>query len=303
MSGNNWSKGIATLALSAVLLLTMFGLLFYAYQIGVGSGSKQAEANGYAAEYPADTAKRIDQCWAKAESSDQQECIEDAIKSSHESQRSEKDLRAQREMSDWAFWLLVITAIQTPVTIAGLLALLETIKQGSEANLISRQSVEAATRAWVTIKAEEVIGFNLVNGAPHFTARLKIKNIGSSPAVEVSYFMSMAFGDDPKNDVDETLKMYRNSKIEWKDAILFPSDHFVHRASCEQSDVNPQIARVAIYMIAAYKTVFSDEWHFTAHLYQVIDRRRDDGLIEFANYPYGNYLHLRPNPDFVGYAT
>jgi hypothetical protein len=61
--------------------------------------------------------------------------------------------------------------------------------------------------------------------------------------------------------------------------------------------------KMGFYIVARYRTVFSKKSRFTAHLFQVIDSRRDDGLVDLDRLPFGEWLILRPNSDFLGYAT
>jgi hypothetical protein len=173
-----------------------------------------------------------------------------------------------------------------------------------QANRIARSGVEAQLRAWITIKIAEVVGFRMVNDQPRFHIRTVVKNIGQTPAMEVSYYMSMAFGDDPGAHLEETIKFFRTAKIAWKDAILFPRDKMERRNSCEHEGHPPaQITKIGLYVVAMYQTVFSKQPRFTAHLYEIWDLRREDGAIDLKSPPYGEHLRLRANSDFLGYVT
>jgi hypothetical protein len=187
--------------------------------------------------------------------------------------------------------------------ISGFLVLIA-IGLAYQANRIARSGVEAQLRAWIIIKITEVIGFRMFNEKPQFHIRSVVKNIGQTPAKEVSYYMSMAFGDDPRAHLDETIQFFRTAKIAWKDDILFPRGKMERRNSCEHEGNPPaQVTKIGFYVVAMYQTVFNRQPRFTAHLYEVWDLRRDDGAIDLKDPPYGKNLRLRPNSDFLGYVT
>jgi hypothetical protein len=128
-------------------------LLSFGINIGTGLGYHDAQSHRNTAQYPSDTDKRIERCFTDSDTTRAQECVEDAVTTSHENQRSEYDLQAQRDMAQWAFWLLIVTSAQFPLTVAGLLALVVTIRQGQDglteagkANRISREEMEASHR-------------------------------------------------------------------------------------------------------------------------------------------------------------
>jgi len=175
---------------------------------------------------------------------------------------------------------------------------------GQEANKIARAGVDSQLRAWITVKITDVIGFRMVNEQPHFHIRYVVKNIGKTPALDVSFFASMAFGENPRAHLDETIKHFRSAKIAWQDAILFPGDELERRSSCENSgETPPSVVKIGFYTVAKYKTALSKRLRFTAHLFDVIDTRRDDGLIDLDSPPFGDKLVLRANSDYPGYAT
>ncbi|MFL0670944.1 MAG: hypothetical protein ACJLS3_05800 [Erythrobacter sp.] len=159
--------------------------------MGQSSGFHQAEANGYAAQYPSDTQKRIEECLAKRPIGDVPECMEAAIRASHESQRSEQDLKAQRDMSEWAWWLLIVSIAQIPLSIAGLGALIVTIRQSREANEIARGIGEAQVRAYVKCGNVtcKTIGQDEANDL--YSLVIETQNLGQSPALELQVIVGI----------------------------------------------------------------------------------------------------------------
>lgn len=204
MSDSNWGIRITAVGCVAAILLIACGLSVCIYSMGWSSGLHHAEANGYAAEYPADTKQRIDDCLNGGFGREFAKCIEEAITSSHDAQRSEQDLQAQRDMSEWAFWVMVIAGASLVVTTIGTGFLAwqvgltrEAVEETSKAtyemvkqNAISERSLDALYRPRVHIKAFGPLAqaeamANFQNDAmgtrlPLF-ARVSLKNVGNEP--------------------------------------------------------------------------------------------------------------------------
>jgi|tagenome__1003787_1003787.scaffolds.fasta_scaffold20923751_4 hypothetical protein len=190
------------------------------------------------------------------------------------------------------------------IGLAGAVGLVTALGLTIWSNIIARQSAEAQVRAWLTIEFEEVIGFRMVNKQPHFKARLKVENVGKSPALAITYWMGMAFGGEGREHLDNAVGRYLKTNLDWKEGSLFPSDNFVRKTSCEHNGEPPGITKVSVYLIAVYRTALSRKTRITAHLYDVIDTRRTkDWTIDFRDPPSGDRLYMRTNKEFPGYAT
>jgi len=134
MLTSDWRKYAKLAGLTAAGLTACLILLFAGIWAGYISGQGNAESEYHTERYSADTTQAINDCFLKtnAASRDAQECVTEAIQSGRDSQRSEQDLNAQRQMAAWAKALLVVTIIQLPIGVVGLLALIITIRQGRE---------------------------------------------------------------------------------------------------------------------------------------------------------------------------
>lgn len=180
--------------LSAAFVLA--GVLAFSYHLGDLAASKRAQGDSYAAQYPADTDKRIADCPTGASVPSLKQCIEEAITASHDAQRSEKDLGAQRQMADWAFWVLIVSCAGTTITAIGTAFLAIQIKLTREAvtdtgkatvamekqNDLATEAMQRQLRAYlgcIEIRAREF----RPGKTPTFS--FKIKNAGQSPAVRV----------------------------------------------------------------------------------------------------------------------
>jgi hypothetical protein len=171
--------GFASLAFAVLVL-------FAGYFIGRSGGFYDAEANGYSRQYQAATEQRVSDCFRQRQPpSAAANCVEKAIDASHEEQRAEHNLDAQRQMADWAWWLLIVTALQTPITLVGIVLLLRNIQQADAANEISRQAMTAENRAWIEIEILSLGDLRYVEENFRLTVKFRFRNIGKSVALNV----------------------------------------------------------------------------------------------------------------------
>ena len=157
------------------------------YLTGLSEGTHRAEAENYAAQYPADTDKRVEHCFAGAEAS-VRPCIEEAIATSHEAQRNERDLNAQRDMAKWAKWLLIVTIVTLFISVAGLLALLRTIRQGHEANEIAKDAIAQGNRAWLRLKIDREASYTVHSDFYSIQLKGSVENKGNGVANDIKLF-------------------------------------------------------------------------------------------------------------------
>lgn len=224
MSESNWGGRIAVIGCAVAVLFILWGLSVSIYSQGWASGLHQAEANGYAAEYPSDTDERLKKCLADGFSSDAKKCVEEAIASSREAQRSEQDLKAQRDMSEWAWWLLIVSLAQIPIGVGGLLALVVTIRQGREGLKIAQNTVVLENRAWLKLEVAHG-GIRKVGGDDlNASVKLTMQNVGRTPAIIVAinigtHIMETA---DPKPSPKD-IAFQANQQI-----TLYPNDNLEH---------------------------------------------------------------------------
>lgn len=182
MSGGDWSVRdtiiVGLFGLFAVVVLA--GAIF---ATGYSKAAHRIEAQNYASQYPADTNERIAACPTESVVA-LRKCIEEVVASAREDQRSEQDLNAQRDMAEWAWWLLVISFATLIVSGFGLLALLKTINQGQEANDIARTAFIGELRPWVDV---EVVSVSMSAKSDTFELDVdfKVTNRGKTPALKV----------------------------------------------------------------------------------------------------------------------
>jgi hypothetical protein len=236
------------------------------------------------------------------------DCIKEERQTARQGRHDEYDLQAQFVMSVWTRYMGVAAIIGMAVGIFGLGLVFVTFHETRKANEIAREAFEAQLRPWVKIDLKEAVRFILVSEGgtekAHFHAQVTIENIGASPALKVSYFAAMAFVEPTKAHLDATISMYADGTFAWNEPNLFHGDNIERRISCEHDgDMPSEPIELGYYIVVLYQTPFSAKPRYTAQVYQVFDRRRDDGLIDFANPPHGDKILVRHNDDFVGYVT
>jgi hypothetical protein len=194
MLGSYWREHREIVRLGVIasgLLFAAVALYGLGVLVGQNLGYYDAQADGYAAQYPYDTDQRVEQCFTQSVGTAAKECAQDAIAAGRENYRDEQDLNAQRQMAKWALWLLIFTAGQSVLGFLGFLILIVTIRQGREANEIARQ----ARRPWVGLQVA-LTEVSKVSEAPAtfaFDYEVHMENTGQSAATDVSLFYATGF--------------------------------------------------------------------------------------------------------------
>ncbi len=181
--GGEWRSVLRISLIGLACLAFCIMVLFTGYFIGQSAGFYDAQANGYAGQYREATRQRIDECFRKGGPSPATtRCVEEAVTTGHEDQRSEGDLNAQRDMANWAWWLLIATFAQIPFTAVGIILLLRNIQQADAALIEARRIGEAQTRAYLSVSACTV-----VFAKDKISILPKLQNSGQSPALRVKW--------------------------------------------------------------------------------------------------------------------
>lgn len=213
MSESNRSRYVAIGLVGIGVFAALTILSAYAFQLGDLGGSKRAEQHGYQAEYADRTNQRVDTCFKDGAAS-ARECVEKAVSDNREQQRSEADLRAQREMADWAFWMLIVSTASLGVTSIGTIFLAWQIMLTREAvedtgkatkamerqNDIAEDSAIRQLRAYVSI-GEVSINEPFGEGAAYIS--VIVKNDGTTPALLTSFFSSLRCLGEFGNELSE----------------------------------------------------------------------------------------------------
>lgn len=190
MSRSDWRKFLKIVGLASAAFLLASLLYVGGFYIGHASGEYEGQANSAAKQYPSDTQRIVDECFKLPSRAAASECVEEAYQTSHENQRAEYDLKTQREMSDWAWWVLVIGILQFFATIItlGLIKLtldatLEAVKDtgiATNAMLTSNDMQQKAIRAYISVHQIHFSSPLVKDGK--ITGKFEYTNTGQSPA-------------------------------------------------------------------------------------------------------------------------
>lgn len=246
----DWSKhsdiirwvGLTFAALTGAVIMLTIGL-----SIGGGLGYYEAQADGYAAQYPNETDQRVAECFDQAVGASAKKCTQDAIEAGRDDQRSEKDLGAQQQMAQWAYWLLLLTVAQSLLGIGGFIALLVTIQQGRDANKITRETGRKQVRAYLGVTSVTMEDGD--NGDPKFVVNLS--NNGVSPADVTRLRISVIWMGTPVETV-----MVSDVKVEFRVHAAMPTTIPVDITSGIDKCVGDGFFIVSIVII--YKDIFTD---------------------------------------------
>lgn len=282
MSESDRSRHVALIGASLAAISVICGTLTYSYHMGELSGRKDAQAEGYAAAYPNDTSKQIADCWTKADTATAQECVAGAIQASHEAQRSEADLSAQRQMSDWAFWALIVGILMAFITTIGTYLIFRQVEltrkavedtgNATDAMLDANEIARAAQRPWVAIDCH-LVKFERKS---HFmTAELivEFKNIGKNIAYDCYHCAHVnivnPYNREPINQIMNRFDKARSDKFKPNDPFI-PGDTSEIRirsnfAFFRNDSVTDQLSPVSATVTAAayYKSSPAGKWHET----------------------------------------
>ena len=137
-------------------------------------------------------------------------CLAEGIKSNRRAKRSEYDLKAQQDMAEWAYGMLLISAFGLIVITVGVLVVLQslrlarqTVDRAGDANALSSEAMIADQRAWITSKL--IIGGDLefFEGRAFIEVAARYQNIGKTPPL---------FGVMPRLTLSCTTQLIPNLK-------------------------------------------------------------------------------------------
>lgn len=149
---------------------------------------------------------------------DLRRCFEQQIKTSRETQRAEEDLYAQKQMANWALWMVaisgaigVITILITLVAVAYVIktyeetrksaaATIAAAKAAEESAAISRDTAQRQLRAYMAVDSPEGHFFEFIPNSgsrPYFRVRLRWRNNGATPARNLILYTAWNIFPDP----------------------------------------------------------------------------------------------------------
>jgi hypothetical protein len=192
MSGSNRDdySQIGRIGILALIIVAWAAMI---WSMSAHYAAKRVRAEAATAQYAQSAAEQIERACASRSGLPLRECIREQVEANRGDQRSEQDLSAQQEMADWAFWMMVVSAVTMVLTaialwfVRGTLeATREAVKDTSEATEAMRQANQiaaAAQRPWLTFSAKLAKAAGVNEKGLKLTFDVVIKNVGSSPAI------------------------------------------------------------------------------------------------------------------------
>ena len=295
MSRSDWLKFSKTVGLvSASFVLTLI-VYFAGYRIGNVSGHYDSQADGAAAQYPSDTQRVIDGCFELTTQAAISECVSKAIEASHENQRAEQDLIAQREMSDWGWWALVVSSLQffaTLITLGfiklTLDATLAAVKDTGDATLAMLDSNRIALesqRPWLSISVIPT-GAKMHPLGMHMSANIFVKNVGQLVANDyhLAFRMELMRSDDFKKRLVTVLDSFSSIAVPSPKVVLpndtdkFEAEFFINQEEIEWVDGGRlgQLCKPILIVSAFYRvSASSKKWERTNKAFGICSFGKD----------------------------
>jgi hypothetical protein len=197
MSGSNRNERLASVAKygGAVIALLVFVIMAWQMSAQIAKNRTYAERNTY--HYAKVTHDEIESTCVNGPSAAIANCVEQIVKASEETKRAEYDLQAQRDMSEWSFWALVVGGLGIVFTAVGIWFVRENLIEMQRQRAISESAVEAArdantvardigrvqVRAYISVKYAEMLVCK--EGRPA-EVRVWYENTGMTPAKNIT---------------------------------------------------------------------------------------------------------------------
>ena len=126
-----------------------------------------------------------EKCTSLATAEEIRACFGNAVNSARETQRAEEDLYAQKQMAQWAFWILLVTGfigvVTIAITIVGIYFVVQTLVATQKANAIMREE----QRPWLKVSVEATRFVVIGEGRVCIHTGWTIENVGKTPALNV----------------------------------------------------------------------------------------------------------------------
>jgi len=227
--GDEPKSRIKTIPLLAVLAVAaVVGLLAYLGGRYVDEREDRAEYNyAHAQENAAQTCLIREGIASKT-------CIDKEVKAERDYQATKNDLKAQQEMAEWAFWMVIFTCATMAITGVGVWLVWRTLqtnkgflketRDATRAMVRQNDLTEQSQRPWVVV--------DHIQWHEDGVIRVYFKNIGKTPAMEFT-----------KNaDAIAMPKVFLASAIPELDGAnatkLFPSQPEIMTVDCPQSPLS-----------------------------------------------------------------
>ena len=202
-------------ARAVIVALGVFAWAWLIWNISADYTKRQTQAERYIQDYATATTEQIGRACTGLEAARLRECIAEQMEASRENERGERDLRAQQDMAEWAFWMFFVSAVTMGLTAVALWfvkgtldATRRAVEDTSEAtramhaaNEIARENMELENRPIL-----QFVGFELSEwgeSRDKMLLRAQWQNIGKMPArpVGTRVFRAYVKGNPSEADI------------------------------------------------------------------------------------------------------
>lgn len=180
-------------------------------------------------------------------------------------------------LADYTLWLMIFTGILAAATIGLGLATVGLYKTGEKQVKVTREALIGDQRAWlVTELGIGPAGVTLQNGQVSVDVRLKVMNVGRTPALRAHTNMEMT--NSVLATSDRVLKMAADSKVsDHRSGLTVAPNGFYFRPwfpSMTDEDTNGQglcgsISPIIVIGCVTYEILQDHELHQTAFAYLI----------------------------------
>ena len=173
--------------------------------------------------------------------------------------------RSARDAADWTYWAVFWTVVSLALSAFGLIALLITIRQGREANKISRD----ASRAWLSIVVSETGKFWLRAGNLEFRFDVILENHGGSPGLNAFCKGFIVLGS-PRDFKLPSLDKIAPSKSTDAECVFFPNSKPTGtEIIAELEGQFPERSEINLVVACRYKIAGHDDWRGSTRTFQL----------------------------------
>ncbi|HEX8468727.1 MAG TPA: hypothetical protein VF620_13080 [Allosphingosinicella sp.] len=155
MTSGKLSRVEVAVRIATTIALALLAIGFV-WTVSAEHSAEKVRAHERAHQYAQGTLDRIERACRDIEVPTLYECVTKEIAASREAQRDEYDLSAQNQMADWAFWMMIVSAVTTAIAgwalwyVKGTLdetrAMAREAEKGTAAAVVAAQAGQEANR-------------------------------------------------------------------------------------------------------------------------------------------------------------
>jgi hypothetical protein len=185
MSDSNWNKNLGFIGSLIVALIVPAVIAIIIWQTSASITEDRIKGERYSGYYSERTSEQIKERCTAANPVPFQKCVEEIVTASHENQRDEADLIAQRQMAQWAYAVAVIGGLSIVLTVFGIWFVRGNLIAMQAQTQLARETMVAQTRPWLKFESVNLQKMWIDEAHVHVQVEFAVKNGGHSPALEV----------------------------------------------------------------------------------------------------------------------